>query len=48
MQKKQDDFGCRMIRISPAQGGTVSGTVSCGRNVTNGQLSVTGTMAAAR
>ena len=47
-QKKQDDFGCTMVRLRPVQSG-VSGLASCGKNVGNaGTLNVTGTMALAR
>ena len=39
MQRKQDEFGCGTIFLEP-KGGTVTGNVSCGKNV--GSLQLTG------
>lgn len=41
MQRKQDEFGCGYIYVTPKGDGTVTGNVSCGKNV--GSLELTGT-----
>jgi hypothetical protein len=45
MQKQQDDFGCRSIRLTRGQG-SVTGQVFCGKNV--GNPNVGGTMSVVR
>jgi hypothetical protein len=42
MQAKQDDFGCHGLYFSASAGGSIEGTLGCGKNV--GQPKITGTM----
>jgi hypothetical protein len=44
LNKKQDDFGCGSAQLYPSKGGVVEGTISCGKNFSDGSMKVTGTM----
>ena len=44
-QKKIDDFGCRLIQAEPDGTGKLTGAMLCGKNVNNGTVQVSGTIA---
>lgn len=44
LNKKQDDFGCRLVQVYPESGNAVRATVLCGQNFHGGALQTTGTM----
>jgi hypothetical protein len=48
MQKKVDDFGCRLVQVYPGQAGAGKATMLCGRNFHGGTIQATATITPVR